>query len=140
MVKLFEFETQTNKYNVAKCVCYDDRIVLSTHHTGGFHLFEFYTYHNEEKTIWIKDIERLFVSDGAEENDDAIDFQRHYIQMFMKGEKNRSFDELCQINLMIAVNNSLDYNSIYLSKYRKKDWEKIYQSAYQIQKYIAEHH
>ena len=33
MVKLFEIETQTNKHNMAKCVCYDDRIVLSTHHT-----------------------------------------------------------------------------------------------------------
>lgn len=140
MVKLFEIETQTNKHNKAKCVCYDDRIVLSTHHTGGFHLFELYTYHNEEKTIWIKDIGQFVISGGAGRNDDATDSQRRYIQMFMKGEKNKSFDELCQVSLMIAVNHSLDHNSIYFSNYRKKDLEKIYQSAYRIQKYIAEHH
>lgn len=140
MKKMFEIETQTNKHNTAKCVCYDDRIVLSTVHAGGFHFFEFYTYHNEEKTIWIKDIEQFVISGNTERIDDAINNQRRYIQVFLKGEKNKPFDELCQIDLMIAVNHSLDHNAIYFSNYQKKDMGTIYRSAYQIQKYIAEHH
>ena len=140
MVKLFEIETQTNKHNMVKCVCYEDRIVLSTIHTGGFHFFEYYTYRNEEKTIWIKDIEQLFISGGVGINDDAKNSQRRYIQIFIKGKRKKTFDELCQIDMMIAVNHSLDHCAVYFSNYRKEDLEKNYQSAYQIQKYIAEYH
>lgn len=140
MIKLFEIETQTNKHNKAKCVCYDDRIVLTAVHTGGFHFFEFYSYSNEEKTIWIKDIEQFVISGSAGTETGAINNQKRYIQIFIKGENNKPFEEICQIHKMMAVNHSLDHNAIYFSNYQKKDMEKIYQSAYQIQKYITEHH
>ncbi|GEM_PF-2590360 len=54
-------EARYNRYNLAKCELYPDRVVLSTECTGGF----FPVYENKTREIPFSEISRVIISNGG---------------------------------------------------------------------------
>ena len=58
---IFVLNSAVNKHNHARCVVYEDRVILTTECTGGF----FPVYDNAEREILFSEIEQVIISKGG---------------------------------------------------------------------------
>ena len=129
MSALFEIVNYVNANNIAKCTCYEDRLVLETIHLGGFHLFEYYTYQNKKKTIMLDDIKEIVISGSPASPSTSGNSDRRYIQILTVHDDYKPFRDVSAVYTMMAIHLSLIHNAIYLSDFKKNDLEATYKTA-----------
>lgn len=90
---LYSFSSGLDSKNIATCECYNDKIILRT--VGGGFWVRYYS--DKTRTIWIRDIASVIISEGADSFWTTKD-GRVYIQFHVKGSPEKSIDELMHTN------------------------------------------
>lgn len=132
MKPVFCLENQFDKHNIARCECFEDRIVLTTIRDGG--LSDFYA--SKVRTIFFNDISSVVISEGPKSFWSA-DSSIAYLQFHTKGSPEASVESLCAEKNHKGYRKLIDNGAMI---FMRKNQEEQICIAKQIRDYIDMYH